>query len=83
MSVSANAIPGRFRVDEDECTSCGMCGVIAPQHCEPGVEGRGYVAYLQPRGEAEVSRCSDALESCPVDAIRDQGASSDGGTTTV
>ena len=82
MPTSRNAAPGRFRVEEDECTCCGACGAIAPEHFEPADGGWGYVTHRQPRGAAEIARCSDALDCCPTDAIRDQG-SSDGGTTTV
>lgn len=82
MSTSRNAVPGRFRVEQDACTSCGACGALAPAHFEPAEGGWGYVTYRQPQSAVELARCSDALACCPVDAIRDQG-SPDGGTTTV
>lgn len=83
MSVITNARPGRFRVERDECTSCGTCGVVAPEHFEPGVDGMAYVTFRQPQTAAEVAVCREALACCPFDAIRDQPGSSDGGTTTV
>lgn len=71
MKTPENA-SGRFYVDEN-CIDCDLCHEIAP-----GVfvrnedEGRSYVVR-QPQSPEEDELTREALESCPVEAIGDDG----------
>ncbi len=65
-------VPGRYYVDS-ECIECGLCAEIAPANFSTNVElGYDYVSQ-QPRNADEEQRCWDALESCPVEAIGQDG----------
>jgi ferredoxin len=65
-------VEGRYYVDS-QCIDCGLCCDTAPENFVHDEEG-GY-AYVkkQPQGEEEEGRCSEAMDSCPVDAIGDDG----------
>jgi ferredoxin len=69
--VSEN-IEGRYYVDSS-CIDCGVCYDAARENFSSSEQG-GY-AYVskQPRNEEEEGRCREALESCPVGAIGDDG----------
>ncbi|AMV37117.1 ferredoxin [Planctomyces sp. SH-PL62] len=63
---------GRFYVDEN-CIDCDLCHETAPGvFARNEDEGRSYVAR-QPQTPEEEELCREALESCPVDAIGDDG----------
>lgn len=64
--------PGRYYVDT-ECIDCDICRDIAPEHFVRNTRsGHSYVCR-QPENSAEEALCREALESCPVDAIGDDG----------
>ena len=76
-SLAAN-VPGRYFVHRD-CVDCDTCRAIAPEHFtrrEP--QGQAYV-FRQPRAAEEVARVEEALDCCPVVAIR-RRADGAGGT---
>ena len=65
-------VEGAFYVDEN-CIACGVCVVEADEHFKyTDGEDHAYV-YKQPESEEEKDACIDAMESCPVDAIGDDG----------
>jgi ferredoxin len=65
-------VPGAFYVD-DQCINCGVCMEIAPGvFATNDDEGFAYVSK-QPDGEADEENAREALESCPVEAIGDDG----------
>jgi ferredoxin len=65
-------VDGPYYVDES-CIACGVCVSEAPDHFEfTDDEDHAYV-YRQPEDDDEEDVCADALESCPVDAIGDNG----------
>jgi ferredoxin len=65
--------PGIYYVDH-ECIDCDLCRELAPENFERNEdEGYSYV-YKQPDGEEEKALCEEARESCPVEAIGDDGA---------
>lgn len=74
MADLENRVPdnveGEYYVD-DQCIVCGVCVAEAPDNFEMSSE-YAYV-FKQPEGEAEKKACDSALESCPVDAIGDDG----------
>jgi ferredoxin len=64
-------VPGRYYVDSN-CTFCESCIEIAPENFAANADEYAYVRK-QPEGEAEEEQCREALSSCPVDAIGDDG----------
>ena len=64
--------PGRFYVDT-QCIDCDVCRDTAPDFF-PRNDDAGYsYVYQQPESPADVELCYEALQSCPVDAIGDDG----------
>ena len=67
-------VPGKYYVDE-ECIDCNLCSEIAPDNFRVNEEeGHDYV-YKQPTTGEEEDLCVEAMESCPVEAIGDDGNS--------
>ena len=56
-----------YKVDKEACIGCGICPATAPDHFEL-VNGIAQVKK-QPATTAEEAKCSEALDSCPVNAI--------------
>ena len=64
---------GKYYVD-DQCIECGFCRETAPSNfTRKGNSGYSYV-YKQPETEEEEVQCREAMASCPVEAIGDNGA---------
>lgn len=65
-------VPGKFFVDH-QCIDCNLCRDTAPSNFKQNeAEGFSYV-YKQPESPDEEAQCREALESCPVEAIGDDG----------
>jgi len=63
-------VPGKYYVDE-ECILCNDCVERAPENF---VSGDQYACVKkQPTTPDEEEQCQDAKDSCPVDAIGDDG----------
>lgn len=65
-----NNVAGKFYVDK-QCIECGLCNGTAPDIFAMG-DGGAYVAR-QPENDEEVSLTNEAKDSCPVQAIGDDG----------
>ena len=65
-------VEGRYYVDT-QCIDCNLCREIAANNFAHQEEA-GY-AYIskQPTSEEEESQCAESKESCPVEAIGDDG----------
>jgi ferredoxin len=64
--------PGRYYVDGN-CIDCDVCRCTAPNNFEANEdEGYSYVVK-QPENDEEEAECKEAMESCPVEAIGDDG----------
>ena len=64
--------PGKYYVDSS-CIDCDVCRTTAPNNFEANEdEGYSFVAK-QPENDEEEALCEEALESCPVEAIGDDG----------
>ena len=61
-----------FFVDR-ECIFCNVCEEVAPEHFKQSDDESHDIVYKQPETEDELSICYEALDSCPVDAIGDDG----------
>lgn len=68
--------PGSFYVDR-ECIACDACILVAENHFKLyDGERESFVAvFKQPVTPEEIESCQEALESCPVAAIGDDGES--------
>ena len=65
-------VEGRYYVDS-QCIDCNLCRDVAPKNFSQDEED-GYVfVNKQPESEEEEGQCKEALESCPVEAIGDNG----------
>jgi ferredoxin len=65
--------PGRYYVDSS-CIDCDVCRTTAPNNFEANEdEGYSYVVK-QPENDEEEAQCEEAMESCPVESIGDDGA---------
>lgn len=65
-------VSGKFYVDL-ECIGCGVCSSEAPNNFKLKDDSSHAFVFMQPKNEAEVKICLEAMESCPVDAIGDDG----------
>jgi len=65
-------VSGRYYVDS-QCIDCDVCRVTAPANFQrDGERGYSYV-FSQPMSEPEEAQCREAMDSCPVEAIGDDG----------
>ena len=68
-------LPGKFYVDE-QCIDCDLCRELAPDFFRRNDDqGYSYV-FNQPDSQDGVGECEEALESCPVEAIGNDGRES-------
>lgn len=67
-------VPGKFFVDR-ECIACDACVLAAPDNFKMDeIDGHAFVTK-QPANELEETQCKEAMESCPVEAIGNNGNS--------
>lgn len=66
------SVPGAYYVDNN-CIDCALCPSIAPDFFDSSDELRVSFVYKQPQTDAEREMCNDAKDSCPVDAIGNDG----------
>ena len=65
-------VAGKYYVDSS-CIDCDVCRETAPNNFKANEdEGYSYV-YKQPENDDEEGQCEEAMESCPVEAIGDDG----------
>ncbi|MDR0351711.1 MAG: ferredoxin [Puniceicoccales bacterium] len=63
---------GRFYVD-DQCIDCDLCRDMAGEYFgRQEMDGYSYV-IKQPETEEDIKLCEEAMESCPVEAIGNDG----------
>ena len=63
---------GKYYVDSS-CIDGDVCRTTAPNNFEAN-EDEGYSFVVkQPDGDEEEAQCEEALESCPVESIGDDG----------
>jgi ferredoxin len=65
-------VAGRYYVDSS-CIDCDVCRETAPENFAANEdEGYSYV-FKQPENDEQEAQCEEAMESCPVEAIGDDG----------
>lgn len=57
----------RPAVDKDKCIGCGTCAVLAPKTFKLGNDDKAKV--INPPGDGE-EKIKEAIDACPVDAIK-------------
>ncbi len=65
-------IEGKFYVDE-QCIACVHCVVEAPGFFVMNEEDGHAFVSKQPKNQKEIDLCLQALETCPVEAIGNDG----------
>jgi len=65
-------ISGKYFVDQ-ACIACDACVLAAPDHFVMDEDtGHAFVGK-QPTTPSEIASCKEAMDSCPVEAIGDDG----------
>jgi ferredoxin len=64
-------VDGPYYVDSD-CIGCGICPEEAPENFKLDDEEQAYV-FKQPENDEEKEQAEAALQSCPADAIGNDG----------
>ncbi|HTD52392.1 MAG TPA: ferredoxin [Thermoanaerobaculia bacterium] len=68
----AENVPGKYYVDT-QCIDCDVCRVTAPENFQRN-EDKGYsYVFRQAETAEEDARCQEAMDSCPVEAIGNDG----------
>jgi ferredoxin len=65
-------VPGTFFVD-DQCIDCDLCRETAPANFTRSDDGGYSYVYKQPDNPEEETKCVEAMEGCPVEAIGNNG----------
>lgn len=71
-SKYADNVPGKWYVDAS-CIICGLCSEYAPQTFIASEDGDHNRVFQQPVTEEQIKMALDAKESCPTDAIGNDG----------
>ena len=66
------SVPGTYYVDT-QCIDCDVCRDMAPDHFARNDEDAYSYVFQQPAAPAELALCEEALQSCPVEAIGNDG----------
>lgn len=65
-------VPGKWYVDSS-CIDCDVCRTTAPENFAANEdEGYSFVSK-QPANDEETEQMDESMESCPVEAIGDDG----------
>jgi ferredoxin len=65
-------VPGTYYVDTN-CIDCDVCRDTSPENFTRADAGGYSFVFKQPRTEAELALCEEALMACPVEAIGNDG----------
>lgn len=68
----AENVSGEFYVD-GQCIACALCVNQAVDNFKMKSDESYAYVYKQPENDQEYQECKDAMESCPADAIGDDG----------
>ena len=72
LSKTSGSANGPYYVDTN-CIACGACLVDAPDFITMNDdEGFAYF-FKQPKNEAELAQCEEAVIACPVESIGSNG----------
>jgi len=71
-SRTKNNVDGKYYVDKN-CIGCGVCANEAPENFTLSDDNSYAFVKKQPDSEKETEVSENALESCPVNAIGNDG----------
>lgn len=73
-SKTKGSVPGKYYVDAN-CIACDACVLAAEEHFKINDKEEPAFAFVckQPETSEEEEACQEAMESCPVEAIGDDG----------
>ena len=69
---NAMNVSGPWYVDST-CIACGLCVGAAPANFKFSEDGSTALVYSQPASSGELEASAEALSSCPVEAIGNDG----------
>ena len=69
--IKENA-PGKYYII-DKCIGCSLCYELSPRNFSMNLEEGYDFVFRQPETQEDEARCLKAMQSCPADAIRDDG----------
>ena len=69
----ADNVPGAYYVDS-QCIDCDLCRQTAPENFDRNASGGYSFVTKQPTTPEQTALCKEAKETCPVEAIGDDGA---------
>jgi len=72
MDKVKGSVPGKYYVDSN-CIDCDVCRDTAPDNFKANEEEGFSFVFKQPENGEEEEQCRDAMESCPVESIGDDG----------
>jgi len=76
MAIRDDMVPenqeGRYYVDT-QCIDCNLCQEVAPNNFFHEEESGYMYVGKQPKNEEEEEQCKEAMDSCPVEAIGNDG----------
>jgi ferredoxin len=65
-------VPGKYYII-DKCIGCSLCYELSPRNFSMNLEEGYDFVFRQPETQEDEARCLKAKQSCPADAIRDDG----------
>lgn len=69
MTHPPHNVSGEYFVSE-ECDGCAYCALVAPENFDFDKSTNTYYVALQPRSNDDLELVLEAMEDCPVSAIR-------------
>ncbi len=69
----ADNVAGVYYVDS-QCIDCDLCRQTAPENFDRNASGGYSFVKKQPATPEQTAQCKEAKETCPVEAIGDDGA---------
>jgi len=66
------SVDGKYYVDSS-CIDCDVCRTTAPNNFEANEDEGFSLVCKQPENDEEVEQVEEAMESCPVESIGDDG----------
>ena len=65
-------VPGKYYII-DKCIGCSLCYELSPRNFSMNLDKGCDFVFRQPETQEDEARCLKAMQSCPADAIRDDG----------
>jgi ferredoxin len=72
--IKENA-PGKYYIN-DKCIGCSLCYELSPRNFSMNLDEGCDFVFRQPETQEDEALCLKAMQSCPADAIRDDGLGS-------